>query len=270
VRCLTLRTLHALVDVDLGFATENRFSFKTNLTEPAYPDAARADRFYEQLSTKLESLPGTLSVGAISYLPLSGEGPLVTTASSDASGARQATDVTVGVGIVRGRYFETMPAARTVLASVDPSVPMYFADTVDGRYEQALALPRFTAGLVSAFSTLALILAGVGIFGVTGYAVAQRTREFGIRLALGAQRAHVGALVLRRVGLLAAIGVAIGTAIGLGLGSLMSGILFAVAPDDPLTITAVMGAIGLTAMLASLAPLRHAVLVNPVEILRAE
>jgi predicted permease len=370
---LTLRTLQALGEVDLGFATENRFSFKTNLTEREYPDAARADRFYEQLSTKLQSLPGTLSVGAISYLPLSGEGPLVTTASSDASGASQATDVTVGVGIVRGRYLETMgvrllqgrlfspddrassrpvvivddalarrlwaseaaaigrpvrfgpgpkadtrtvvgvvdrvshvppgreslpmayapqsqvyqrgmytvirttttpgaimPAARAVLASVDPSVPMYFAETVDARYEEALALPRFTAGLVSAFSTLALVLAGVGIFGVTGYAVAQRTREFGIRFALGAQRVHVGALVLRRVGLLAAIGVAIGTALGLGLGSLMSGILFGVAPDDPLTIAAVMGAIGLTAMLASLAPLRHAVLVNPVEILRAE
>ena len=80
-----------------------------------------------------------------------------------------------------------------------------------------IALPRFTAGLVSAFSTLALVLAGVGIFGVTGYAVAQRTREFGIRFALGAQRRHVGALVLGRVALLAGIGLAIGGGLGLGL-----------------------------------------------------
>ncbi len=370
---LTLRTLHALVEVDLGFAKENRFSFKTNLTEREYPDAARVDRFYEQLSTRIEALPGALSVGAISYLPLSGEGPLVTTASSDAPGAREATDVTVGVGIVRGHYFETMgvrllqgrffspddrassrpvvivddalarrfwvseaaaigkavqfgagpkpdtrtvvgvvgrvshvppgreslpmayapqsqvyqrgmytvistasapgalmPAARAALASVDPLVPMYFAETVDARYDEALALPRFTAGLVSAFSTVALVLAGVGIFGVTAYAVAQRTREFGIRFALGAQRAHVGALVLGRVGLLAAIGVALGTALGLGLGSLMSSILFGVAPDDPLTVATVMGAIAVTAMLASVAPIRHAVLVNPAEILRSE
>ena len=147
---------------------------------------------------------------------------------------------------------------------------MYFAETVDARYDEALALPRFTAGLVSAFSTLALVLAGVGIFGVTGYAVAQRTREFGIRFALGAQRRHVGALVLGRVGLLAGIGLAIGAALGLGLGSLMSGILFGVEPADPLTMMAVMGAIGLTAMLASLAPLRHAMSVSPAEILRAE
>jgi len=115
-----------------------------------------------------------------------------------------------------------------------------------------------------------VLLAGVGIFGVTGYAVAQRTREFGIRLALGAQRTHVGALVLRRVGLLAAIGLALGTLLGVELGSLMSGVLFGVEPGDGPTLIAVMGAIGLTAMLASLAPLRHAVSVSPAETLRAE
>ena len=64
-------------DVDLGFATEHRFSFKTNLTERGYPDAARVDRFYEQLTARLEALPGTMSIGAISYLPLSGEGQSV-------------------------------------------------------------------------------------------------------------------------------------------------------------------------------------------------
>ena len=165
---------------------------------------------------------------------------------------------------------ERSSSGRVALASVDPACRMYFAETVDARYNEALALPRFTAGLVSAFSTLALVLAGVGIFGVTAYAVAQRTREFGIRFALGAQRAHVGALVLGRVGLLAGIGLAIGAALGLGLGSLMSGILFGVEPADPLTLIAVMGAIGLTAMLASLAPLRHALRVSPAEVLRAE
>jgi predicted lysophospholipase L1 biosynthesis ABC-type transport system permease subunit len=163
-----------------------------------------------------------------------------------------------------------VPAARAELAAVDPSVPMYFAETVAARYDAALALPRFTAGLVSAFSSLALLLAGVGIFGVTGYAVAQRTREFGIRLALGAPRAHVGALVLARVAALAAVGLGMGTAMGLGLGSLMSGLLFGIEPGDPWTIAAVMGAIGLTAMLASLTPLRHAVRVNPAQTLRSE
>jgi predicted permease len=369
---LTLRTLHALTRVDLGFATAQRFSFKTNLTEGDYPDAARVERFYADLTARLEALPGTASIGAISYLPLSGEGTSLAAAPADSS-AGSTADLTAGWGIVRGRYFETMgiallhgrlfsaadradsqpvaivdevlarrlwksesaalgqrvrfgsdaraqtrtvigvvrhvthegpgseslpmgyapqsqvyqrgmytvirttgpaqalmTAARRALANVDPSVPMYFAHTVTARYDQAVALPRFTAGLVGAFSVLALVLAGVGIFGVTGYAVAQRTREFGIRFALGAQRGHVGSLVLRRVGLLAGIGIAAGVALGRGLGSLMSGILFGVRPNDPLTLIAVMGAIALTAVLASLAPLRRAVLVDPVETLRAE
>ena len=98
----------------------------------------------------------------------------------------------------------------------------------------------------------------------------QRTREFGIRVALGAQRTHVGALVLGRVGVLTGFGLALGSVLGFGLTSLMSGILFGVEPGDPLTLAAVMVAMGLTAMLASLAPLRHAVRVNPAEILRAE
>jgi putative ABC transport system permease protein len=76
--------------------------------------------------------------------------------------------------------------------------------------------------------------------------------------------------VLGRVGLLAVIGLAIGAGLGFGLGSVMSGLLFGVEPDDPLTMMAVIGAIGLTAMLASLVPLRHAVLVSPAETLRAE
>jgi ABC-type antimicrobial peptide transport system permease subunit len=163
-----------------------------------------------------------------------------------------------------------MPAARAALALVDPSVPMYFAETVAARYDATLALPRFTTGLVSTFSMFALLLAGVGIFGVTGYAVAQRTREFGIRFALGAQQSHVGRLVLARVAMLAAIGLAIGTAAGLQLASVMSNTLFGVQPGDPLTISMVMATIGVTALAASLVPLRHAIRVSPVTILRAE
>jgi putative ABC transport system permease protein len=370
---LTLRSLHALTKVDLGFATEQRFSFKTNLTARDYPDAARVDRFYEQLTSRIESLPGTVSIGAISYLPLSGEGQAVTAAPTAAAGLAGSEELTVGWGIVRGRYFETMgislvqgrffsrddgpesaavaivddvlarrlwkseaaaigrrirfgtgtaaetrtvvgvvhrvthlgpsreslpmafapqsqvyqrgmytvvkttsapeslmSAVRAALSAVDPTIPMYFAETVGARYDAALALPRFTATLVAAFSTLALVLAGVGIFGVTAYAVAQRTREFGIRFALGAQQAHVVRLVLGRVGVLTSLGIALGTALGLGAGSLMAGFLFGIPTDDPPTMAAAIGGIGLTAVLASVGPLRHAVRVNPVEALRAE
>ena len=160
--------------------------------------------------------------------------------------------------------------ARAAVASADPAVPMYFAETVDGRYADVLALPRFTAGLVSAFSTLALVLAGVGIFGVTAYAVGQRTREFGIRIALGARHSHVCGLVLGRVGRLTASGLALGVALATALGRLMSGVLFGVEPSDAPTMAAAIAIVAATALVASLPPLRHALQVNPAETLRAE
>jgi ABC-type antimicrobial peptide transport system permease subunit len=161
-------------------------------------------------------------------------------------------------------------SARAAVATADPSVPMYFAETVNERYAEVLALPRFTAGLVSAFSTLALVLAGVGIFGVTGYAVGQRTREFGIRRALGAPHAHVCRLVLGRVGRLTALGVVLGIALAAALGRLMSSLLFGVEPSDVRTLGAAIVIVTATALLASLAPLRYALQVNPAETLRAE
>ena len=170
----------------------------------------------------------------------------------------------------RGAPQSVMAAARGAGSRSMPRCRLYFAETVEARYDAALALPRFTAGLVGAFSTVALLLAGVGICGVTGYAVGQRTREFGIRFALGAQRAHVGFLVLRGVGMLAGLGLAIGGALGLGLGSLMSGILFGVEPADLPTTGRRAGRDRRHRVLASFAPLRHAVRVNPAESLRAE
>jgi putative ABC transport system permease protein len=367
---LTLRSLHKLLTVDLGFATTHVVSFKTNLTGAAYPDVERVASFYDALHERLRSVPGAQSVGAVSYLPLSGEGMSMAAAPA---GTPDDASLRVGWEIVRGHYFEamgirllhgrlfdvtdratsvpvaivdaglarrwftreadaigkriristgpkapvhtivgvvkdvshtgpgkiTLPtvyapqsqvyqrgmysvieartdpdallrAARAALASVDPAVPMYFAASVETRYDEAVALPRFTAGLVSAFSTLALVLAGVGIFGVTAYAVSQRTREFGIRLALGAPRSHVGAIVLRRIGVLAVIGIALGSALGFGLGSVMSGLLFDVKADDPATFWAALVTIGLTALVATMAPLYQAVRVNPVVILKAE
>jgi predicted permease len=372
---LTLRSLQRLMHVDLGFATTRLFSFKTNLTQPEYPDADRANRFYEQLTSRLEALPGVTSVGAVSYLPLSGESQSVS-AALPASGAgsgdggntyqvgwrvvRDAYFETIGLTLLRGRGFsaaddknglpvavidddlaqrfwpsvdaaigqqirfsgsaasetrtvvgvvrrvrhtgpgrESLPDAyvsqtqyyqrgmytivrtanppanfsslvRRSLAEVDAGVPMYFVATMDERYDELLALPRFTAGLITAFSTLALILAAVGIFGVTAYGVAQRAREFGIRFALGAQRSHVTGLVLKRAGMLAAAGLVIGGAGARGLGQLMASSLFGVTPDDVPTFVVAAVLIALTTLLACLWPLRRALRVDPSEALRVE
>jgi putative ABC transport system permease protein len=162
------------------------------------------------------------------------------------------------------------PLVRAQLAEVDPAVPMYFIETMERRYAGELALPRFTAGLVGTFSALALALAGVGIFGVTAYSVAQRSREFGIRFALGAQRSHVVSLVLGRVGRLALLGGAIGGGIAYELAQLMGSLLFGVEPTDAPTLAAAAGIVACTALAASLVPLVRALRVNPADALRAE
>ncbi|HTO03817.1 MAG TPA: FtsX-like permease family protein, partial [Opitutus sp.] len=120
------------------------------------------------------------------------------------------------------------------------------------------------------FSTLALVLAGVGIFGVTAYAVSQRSREFGIRFAIGAPRSHVINLVLGRVLRLALLGGAIGAFAAYELAELMKSLLFGVAPADLPTLIAAAAIIALTAIAASFVPLVRALRVNPADALRAE
>jgi len=159
---------------------------------------------------------------------------------------------------------------RTRLAEVDSTIPMYFVETMEQRYASTLALPRFTAGLVSAFALLALVLAAVGIFGVTAYAVSQRTREFGIRFAIGAPRSHIAWLVLGRVGRLAAIGGVLGGFAAYQLAQLMTGLLFNVEPADWSTLLVAAAAISATALVASFVPLVRALRVDPVTALRAE
>jgi putative ABC transport system permease protein len=159
---------------------------------------------------------------------------------------------------------------RTRLAEVDPTIPMYFVETMERRYASTLAMPRFAAGLIGAFAMLALILAAVGIFGVTAYAVAQRSREFGIRFAIGAPRSHIVGLVLGRVGRLAVIGGAAGGFAAYHLAHLMTGFLSGVAPADLPTLAVAAATISFTALAASLVPLIRALRINPVEALRAE
>jgi ABC-type antimicrobial peptide transport system permease subunit len=169
-----------------------------------------------------------------------------------------------------GSLEELAPMIRAKLAEVDSSVPMYFIETLERRRETALTLPRFTAGLIGAFSALALVLAGVGIFGVTAYSVGQRSREFGIRFSLGAQRSHVAGLVLKRVGWLALLGVALGVTAAFGVGKLMTSLLFGVTPADLPTLAITAATMGLTVLAASVVPLLRALRVNPVEALRSE
>jgi putative ABC transport system permease protein len=124
--------------------------------------------------------------------------------------------------------------------------------------------------LLAIFAGAALLLAAVGIYGVIAYGVTQRTQEIGIRMALGAQRADVLAMVVRQALVLTAVGIAAGGAGALLLTRLMEGLLFQVRPADPVTFGAVSGLLAAVAILASYIPGRRATRVDPVIALRAE
>ena len=135
---------------------------------------------------------------------------------------------------------------------------------------QAALLHRFSAWLVGGFAAMALVLGVVGLYGVIAYSVTQRTREIGVRMALGAQRSSLYGLVMRQAGWLTAVGLAIGLVCSVGASLFMRNLLFGVQAWDAVTLSCVAVLLGLASMGASFMPARRAASVNPVEALRAE
>jgi ABC-type antimicrobial peptide transport system permease subunit len=138
---------------------------------------------------------------------------------------------------------------------------------------QSAYLHRSTAWLVGGFAALALLVSVVGLYGVVAYSVGQRTREIGVRMALGAEPGAVYRLILKEAGWLTAGGIVLGLAGSLAVGALMRGVLFGVDAWDMPTlaeVAGVLGVLGVAALLASYIPARRAASVNPVEALRAE
>jgi putative ABC transport system permease protein len=154
------------------------------------------------------------------------------------------------------------------IQAIDPALPVADVRTMDGISGNALAQQRFSAALLGLFAALALALAAIGLYGVVSYAVARRTHELGIRIALGATRAGVIRLVLRESAAMVAAGVALGLLGATALTRLLAGQLYAIAPLDPATFAAVPVALTLVALLASYLPARRAARVSPMEALR--
>jgi predicted permease len=164
-----------------------------------------------------------------------------------------------------------IPALRRAVQSLDPRLTFFDAKTMEALVEGRALLPfRAAASLVGAFGLLALALAMVGLYGVMSYAVTQRTREIGIRMALGAPRAKVLAGVVGDSLRLAGLGVALGVAIAFAVTRLLRGLLVGVSAQDPATFVTVSVALVVVAVLAALVPGRRATTVDPMVALRAE
>jgi len=162
------------------------------------------------------------------------------------------------------------PAVRAAIAKVDPRQAVNNIDTLEGIAGTATERYRFRALLVGTFGSLALLLAMVGVFGVLAYSVQQRTRELGVRIALGATPVSVIALVLSGPGRVVAMGTALGLLIGAGTGRVMSSFLFGVQPFDLVTFVVVSGILVVTALIAMAMPAIRAMRIDPVVAFRAE
>jgi predicted permease len=163
-----------------------------------------------------------------------------------------------------------LDSIRRVSAQMSNQQVVYGAQTMDSLISDSLASRRFSMILLAVFATLALLLASVGIYGVTSYVVGQRAQEIGIRMALGAQQRDILYLILGRGGKLALVGVAAGLAASLGLTRLMASLLYGVGATDPVTFAGVAVLLSLVALSACYIPARRATKFDPVVALRYE
>jgi len=170
----------------------------------------------------------------------------------------------------RGR-FEAASIARQIreqVQGVNPALPVFGAETLSDAVSASLALRRFSMQLIALFAGTALLLAGLGIYGVISYMVTERTHEIGVRLALGSARGGIVAMVLRQGLRLAAAGGLAGLAASLVVSRVMTGLLYGVRATDPVSFGAVTLVLTIVAVMACYLPARRAVRVDPIVALR--
>jgi predicted permease len=164
----------------------------------------------------------------------------------------------------------TAAAIRQTVRRLDPNLPIYDLRAMEAQVAESLFVERMVAGLSVAFGTLATLLAAIGLYGVMSYAVARRTREIGIRMALGAERARVRWLVLKEVAVLATAGVVLGLAAAFYATRKVEAQLFGITPNDPGTLAAAVALLLVVALVAGWIPARRATNIDPMLALRAE
>jgi putative ABC transport system permease protein len=176
--------------------------------------------------------------------------------------------ITIAVRGVAGTV--EVESVRAVVQQHDPDVPMFRVRTLDQLVADAVAQPRIYMMLVGLFALTAVVLAAIGIYGVLVHAVSQRTREIGIRLALGARRREVVVMVVRQAAGLAAAGLIAGKIAAFLASGAVRSLLFGVEPTDSTTYAVVAGGLFLIALVASYVPARRASRIDPVRALRYE
>jgi predicted permease len=372
---LLLRSFHRLLSVDPGLNPRNVLTLTFDLPDGKYNDQQQMD-FYTQLVSRVGNLPGVVSAGAVTPLPLSGNNAMITfqiegrpvpkseepaadieaatpgffrtlnipllrgrdfserddskapgvvvvneafvrkyfpnddplgkhiTPGASNSGKPQVREIIAVVGNVKNRSLdaEDVPvyyipstqlnfgsmavclrtsndphsiasAVRNVVSSMDPDLPLYDIKTMEEYLASSVATQRFNAMLLEAFAGLALLLTGIGLYGVIAYAVAQRTHEIGVRMTLGASRSQVVQMVLKSGLQLTGIGVAVGLVLSLvaaRFATSFSSLLFGVKSTDAVTFAAVVGMVTVVSLLACYIPAYRASKVDPMIALRYE
>jgi putative ABC transport system permease protein len=370
---LLLRSFVKLLDVDPGFRATGVLTAQISLPTAKYAKPEQARAFFDELVNRVQQLPGVQTAGAISFLPLSGQGNSGTTsvdsravAPQDASPEADWRVVTpgffqaMGVSLISGRYFdardsdtaapvaiidETMartywpnedpvgkrikrggmasttpwmtivgvvrhvryrtlearsrvqlywpeaqiptnfmglairtaadpmslaPAVQKTVLEIDPQQPVDRVLTMEQVMADSLARRRLTLTLLAAFAGGAILLAALGIYGVTAYMVTQRQQEIGLRMALGASRTDVLGLVVGQGMSLMLAGLGAGLVLSLGLTWVLGSLLFSVRPYDPVSLAAAAGALALVALIACSLPAWRATRVDPLVALRYE
>jgi putative ABC transport system permease protein len=183
--------------------------------------------------------------------------------------------VPIGSGIAlvvrtAGDPLAIVPTIRRVMGDLDRAQPVYDVQTLEDALTASVAPRRFTAFMLNVFALTALLLAVIGIYGVIAYSVAQRTREIGLRMALGAQRRDVVGMVVRQGMQLALLGIIVGLAAAAGLSRLMVSLLYDVEPVDPQTFGFVAALLATAAFVACSAPAARAARIAPLDALRHE